>query len=293
MVILDVVDIRVLKYRDEPLKGVESQRLRTYFTSSTMEPREDLDVFGYHVIHGDLSYVKEDFNDRVKRLGADEAVAEINRLRYGATKTPIYNVLLLGSIIQPALHKKQLEVVRWLALTAGVPVDGRDVSGTTALVHSLATHPSFDPEFAEILCAAGGDINARDRYGGTCGHGSATIWNPCDRALIRKKEATLRWWLEHGGNADIHDNDGISVRSLALTSERRGMSKELIRIVREEDARREQLIGKICGFCAKEQSVDGGKLLACGRCKKVKYCAPPRACQKSDWKKHKITCKAQ
>ena len=99
MVILDVVDIRVLKYRDEPLKGVESQRLRTYFTSSTMEPREDLDVFGYHVIHGDLAYVKEDFNDRVKRLGADEAVAEINRLRYGATKTPIYNVLLLGSII--------------------------------------------------------------------------------------------------------------------------------------------------------------------------------------------------
>ncbi|THH18965.1 hypothetical protein EW146_g2111 [Bondarzewia mesenterica] len=198
-----------------------------YFSNSTMKPFQDLDHFGLLLFAGDLDSVKADFSDRVARVGADEAVTEICALRYGATKTPIYNVLLLASIIQPDLRKKHLEVARWLAQTARIPVDGRDLSGTTALCHALATQPSFDAELAEILYEAGGDVTARDRFGGTCGHGMAVIWDKSDRALVTKKVEAMKWWLSHGGNADVQDNDGMSVRVLVETTERTGINREM------------------------------------------------------------------
>ncbi|PWW71923.1 hypothetical protein C7212DRAFT_109027, partial [Tuber magnatum] len=45
----------------------------------------------------------------------------------------------------------------------------------------------------------------------------------------------------------------------------------------------EEMAGK-CRVCRKTEN-----LMRCGRCKKVEYCSG--ACQKVDWKEHKVGCK--
>jgi len=44
-----------------------------------------------------------------------------------------------------------------------------------------------------------------------------------------------------------------------------------------------------CASCGKNKQADGGGLLNCARCMKVKYCS--RECQRTDWKTHKSVCK--
>ena len=57
---------------------------------------------------------------------------------------------------------------------ASVPVNGKDMSGTTALspCFKFSTKPTFDFEYAQILFDAGGDINDRNRYGSIVAHES-------------------------------------------------------------------------------------------------------------------------
>ncbi|KAI1743040.1 hypothetical protein F4680DRAFT_457076 [Xylaria scruposa] len=43
-----------------------------------------------------------------------------------------------------------------------------------------------------------------------------------------------------------------------------------------------------CASCGKNKQADGGGLLNCARCMKVKYCS--RECQRTDWKAHKSVC---
>ncbi|KAI1286158.1 hypothetical protein F5Y03DRAFT_380773, partial [Xylaria venustula] len=43
-----------------------------------------------------------------------------------------------------------------------------------------------------------------------------------------------------------------------------------------------------CASCGKNKQTDGGGLLNCARCMKVKYCS--RECQRTDWKAHKSIC---
>ncbi|KAI1290481.1 hypothetical protein F5Y03DRAFT_388827 [Xylaria venustula] len=43
-----------------------------------------------------------------------------------------------------------------------------------------------------------------------------------------------------------------------------------------------------CASCGKNKQADGGSLLNCSRCMKVKYCS--RECQRTDWKAHKLVC---
>jgi hypothetical protein len=45
-------------------------------------------------------------------------------------------------------------------------------------------------------------------------------------------------------------------------------------------------VGAVCTYCKKAGKE--GKLLKCGRCKVTDYCG--HACQRTDWKQHKITC---
>ena len=267
-----------------------------------MSPGGDLDHLGTLLFLGDLESVQAEFAARVKRLSASglfpvssddphaAAAAELYALRYGPTRTPIYNVLLLGSVIQPYLRQQHLAVARWLAQTAKVPVDGTDLSGTTALGHALSTKPSFDSAFAQILYDAGGDVTVRNRYGGTCAHDLAQIWDMHDRATVRKAQGALEWWLAHGGNVDIMDNDGYTVRAGITVGERRGLTA-LGDVMRGEDERRRKMSARVCAFCGREPEGEV-KLLTCSRCKKTRYCAPPRSCQKNDWRKHKGTCKA-
>lgn len=99
---------------------------------------------------------------------------------------------------------------------------GRDISGTTALMLSISTKPFFDPEFAQLMIDAGGDINRRDRYGGVVAQDITTVqlFKDQDAEAHQKAGRALQWFLEHGGNIDIEDGDGISARKIIKTLEK-------------------------------------------------------------------------
>jgi hypothetical protein len=199
--------------------------------------------------------------------------------RWGPTQVPIYNCLLLATVLRPTNRQKVLDVVRWL-ISIGVPVDGKDLSGTTALAHSVSTKPTFDPEFAQLLIEAGGDINRRNRYGATCAHEFCMVWSP-DPVAIDTATQALRFFLKHGGDPSIVDNDGVApihamqvpwllpLKNMVLEDEK----------VRRRDG---------CAFCGSRQGdMNAVQLLRCSRCKKIRYCAPPKGCQRADWGRHK------
>jgi hypothetical protein len=173
---------------NEILKGVESQRLRTFCTSECMEPGRDLDAYGISLAKGELAQVEADFARRVARHAAispespvagpsiteppvkltpEAATAqELYGLTWGPTRVPIYGLLGLMRIIYPERGAMHLTVARWLIETAKVPVNAPDLSGTLAVSHAISTKPALDTEYAQLLFDAGGDLNNRNRYGG-------------------------------------------------------------------------------------------------------------------------------
>lgn len=275
--------------RNETLKGAESQRLRTYFSSQEMIPARDVnDPLGRAVLTGNLSAVKEVLAARTAVVTPDAAstdvAQDVSTLQWGPTRVPIFNLILLCTILVPERRNGYLSVAKWLAAPrpegAGVPVDGRDLAGYTALMHSMSTKPSVDPELADILYAAGADTNARNRFGCTLVHEICTIWSPAPRDAQRAEQA-LRWFLSHGGNMWIADTDGVAPWSMVRNAQRAGHIPAMARLAKIMDAeheRRRVVRGTVCEFCGRK---DAERLLLCSRCKEVRYCAPPgRSCQK-------------
>jgi MYND finger len=182
-------------------------------------------------------------------------------------------------MIWPVRREKLLDVARWL-VSIGVPVDGKDLSGTTALSHSISTKPAFDPEFAEMLIHANGDINARNRYGATCAHEICMVWSPDPNAVERASKA-LQFFLSHGGDPNIRENDGITAFAAMQAPWLSGMKQ----LALEEEAHRRK---EGCAFCGSTMDDRNAvQLMRCGRCKRVRYCAPPKGCQRAHWTTHK------
>ncbi|KAH9948584.1 hypothetical protein B0H21DRAFT_733158 [Amylocystis lapponica] len=283
---------------NDPLKGVESQRLRNYFTSESMEPGRDLDEYGRAIFMGDLGSVQKDFSERVSKhlktqseeAAREAASAELFALRWGPTRVPIFDLLLLATLIVPTERAQQLDIARWLIQQAKVPVDGTDLSGSTALYHTISTKPAFDPEYAEILHGAGADVNSRNRYGGTAAHEICLIWEPRNRAVVQRAADALEWYLRHGGNIDIKDNDGPTVRGAISKLVLSGIRMTTWDVVMREDERRKKLGDRCCTFCGREPQGET-RLLTCSRCRSARYCAPSRPCQKADWPHHGKSCK--
>ncbi|EPQ53933.1 hypothetical protein GLOTRDRAFT_130332 [Gloeophyllum trabeum ATCC 11539] len=229
------------------VKGVEAQRLRTYATSQSMEPNRDLDPYGQALFMGDLDKVKADFEKRVARHKAKDrtedkarmaALDELYAMHWGPTKVPIYDLLLLATLILPGLRLRHLAVAGWLVYEAKVPVDGTDLTGTTTLAHCISTKPAFDPEFAQLLYDAGADINHQNRYGDVAANEICTVW---DRRNVPRAAEALTWFLSHGGNVDIKENEGLTCgRQLLTTATKKWRVGTLTKIVEEEDERRKR-----------------------------------------------------
>lgn len=276
-----------------------------------MEPGRDLDDYGRMLFSGDVDGVKADFFLRVfkhartlERTGTTDteaakkaAAQELYKLYWGPTRVPIFDLMLLAILIVPRCRERHLEITRWLLNEAKVPVDGKDLSGSNAICHAISTKPAVDLEFAQILYDAGADINLRNRYGCVSAHEITMVWEAHIPEKANSAATALRWFLSHGGNMDIKDNDGMSPRNnIEATKRRDGPIKDGMRVVYavvdQDDARREQLKGKCCTFCGIEPT-ENVELPRCSRCRVAKYCSPPRQCQKGDWLHHKKTCKPQ
>jgi hypothetical protein len=252
-----------------------------------MEPYRDLrDPLGRALFAGDLDAVKREIAHRTdalltetSTLSHDEAQAEAARrvgvLQWGPTKVPIYNVLLLSTIIQPHNRASYLAIARWLSAPrpegAGVPVSGKDLSGTPTLAHSISTKPSFDPEYAQILYDAGGELNIRNRYGAMAAHEIMMVWDPSP-AKVKQACDALKWFLEHGGNMYVEDGDGQSPAKMCenvITARPSTAPQKLAKVWKDERERRQRERGSCCEFCGRKDQ----KLMTCSRCKKAKYCA--------------------
>lgn len=246
---------------------------------------------------GDLQKVQQHFSTRVARhvdggLTPEEAKAqaaqEIFALRWGPTRIPVYNLTLLGSIIIPDRRPNILQVMRWLITAAKVPAGGTDLSGSMAISHAISTKPSVDLELAQILYDAGEDVNARNRYGCTPASEICMV-GPGEG---RRAAQALEWYLSHGGNLDVKDNDGVPPRGVlqstasTFLASGQGSLKNMVDLVQKEDERRRRLGPRCCTSCGREPE----RLLKCSKCKQARYCAPPRICQKGDWPVHKTRC---
>jgi hypothetical protein len=111
----------------------------------------------------------------------------------------------------PSTRPSYLNMAEWLINTAKVNVDGTDLSGTTALAYSISTKPYFDTQFAEMLHAAGGNINHRNRYGETAAHDFVKVMS-YDAESRRRPVEALKWFLSHGGDLEIKCGDGMTAK---------------------------------------------------------------------------------
>lgn len=282
------------------LHGAESQRLRTFCTSHSWNA-SDLDEYAGLLQSGDIKKVSEEFEARVSaslqkitrqlddtsenleshifdssRELARQSIADI---QYGPTKIPVYNYLLQLTILNPSKRSQYLEIFRYLAVTAKVPVDSTDLSGTTTLMWAISTKPYWEPEIANLMLEAGAKINHRNRYGCTAAHDIVMLRD--NSAAGKKKVSTaLKYFVDNDGDLDIKDGDGLSGRYLlgrvaTLVPELKPFSKEGEVVAR-------------CVKCNVKKHESGQDLLNCGRCKVTRYCSVE--CQKADWKKHKGEC---
>jgi hypothetical protein len=190
--------------------------------------------------------------------------------------------------LNPPFRTAYVNIARFLIEEAKVPVDGTDLSGTTALSHCFSTKPGLDFEYAQLLYDAGGDVNHRNRYGSTVAQEIVQVYKFDDNASVTNAKRAFKWFLTHGGNSDIADGDGVTVRATLLTTFLRRAIPEFIEMLEKEDRRRAANGKACCNLCGREDK----RLLLCSRCKKVMYCQPPgRLCQKMDWPNHKKECK--
>ncbi|CAF9914668.1 MAG: hypothetical protein ALECFALPRED_009666 [Alectoria fallacina] len=221
------------------LSGEEGVKLRVYCSTACMNPDRDLkDPYGVLFKDGSLTAFQEHFQGRVEHFDGKrhEAAQELFKIKWGPTRISVYVVLLAFTRVNPELRYKYISIAEWLVDTAKVPVDGTDISGNTALMYSIATKPCFDPEFAQIMLDAGGDINRRDRFGGTAAHDITTVQVLYNQTAHEKACRALQWFLEHGGNPEIADGDGISARQIiaGLRQTDRALSEVMDRVEQQQ-----------------------------------------------------------
>jgi len=188
-------------------------RLRAFCSSATYDG-SDLDDYALLLNNGPLQAVKAEFTRRIEAVGIDNARQSIADIRYGPTKIPFYNYILQLTVLAPQNRSLYLDYLRFFALEAGVPVDSTDLSGSTALMWSISTKPYLDTEVADILLQAGGQINHRNRYGCVAAHDIA-MSSDYTASGRRKTFEALKYFISKGGDINIADGDGVTVRKLA------------------------------------------------------------------------------
>ena len=145
---------------------------------------------------------------------------------------------------------------------------GIDISGTSALMFSISTKPYFNPEFAQLMLDAGGDINRRDRFGGVAAHDITTVQLLYEPEAHETAGRALEWYLEHGGNLDVEDGDGICPRRIIRNLE--GTDRTLKGVLDRYEQQRND--GKIPGKGTIPRPTARNSPCPCGSGRKFKKC---------------------
>ena len=269
---------------------MDGMELRGWAQANPTAPSRDLkDPMGQALLsafNGEFDAVENYCETMIRQLGGDDAARETVRQdmyakRWGPNKTPVYAVLLPAFHMLPAKKQNLLRIVKYLANELKVPVDGKDVLGSTALFWAISTKPYVQPEFAQILFDAGGSVNTKNRFNATP---ASEIAQADIHGDTTKNVQMMKWYIEHGGDIENKDTDGMNVKMLVeMMSKKVPQMAEVIKNGRGE---RKDGACTTCGRMPKE----GAAFSACGKCKQTRYCS--QECQKVDWKTHKKFCKA-
>ncbi|KAH7083864.1 hypothetical protein FB567DRAFT_530111 [Paraphoma chrysanthemicola] len=271
-----------LQNSNDQLSGMDGMELRGWFSQTAMNPSRDLtDPLGAALLStcqsNALSPIETYIQKRTRDLGSlDGVIQEMYEKRWGPTKMPIYNIILPFFISNPNNSDHLLNLTRYLAETLKVPADGTDITGSSALYWSISTKPYALPPFAQILFDAGASVNQRNRFGATTGGEIGQVDFSADS---QRNIDMLRWYIEHGGDVDGKDNDGMNVRMLVDM-----MRKKVPGMYEVLERGRGERGESVCRNCGRE-----GGLAICKRCKGVRYCSVE--CQKVDWRGHRKGCK--
>jgi hypothetical protein len=259
------------------------------FQNPTVPSRDLTDPVGQTLLsafNGEFDAVSNYVNTMISSLGGTEEARttlrnDLYEKRWGPTKTPIYAVLLPALHMLPAKKEELLGIVRFLAQDIKVPVEGKDVLGCTAMYWAISTKPYVQPEFAQILFDVGASVNTKNRFNATAATeiGQADIHQDTTRNV-----RMMKWYVEHGGDVEFKDTDGMSVKTLVemLSGKVPGMAE----VIKNGRGPRNEAQCTTCGRSPQEEK----KFSACGKCKKARYCS--QECQRVDWKAHKKSCKA-
>jgi hypothetical protein len=264
---------------------MDGMELRGWASQNPMVPTRDLtDPLGkafLATLQGQNDALSNYLDERKESLGKEALLKEMYEKRWGPTQIPIYNLILPFLYTQPGQKARLLDLTRHLVEDIGVKVDGTDMTGATALYWAISTKPFVEPEFAQILFDAGGNVNQKNRFGGTAASEIAQADLGGDTS---KSVAMLKWYIEHGGDVEVKDNDGMNVKMLVEMMEKR-VPKMAAVLKKGKGERREG----DCVNCGRKSQGEKA-FMTCARCKKARYCS--QECQKVDWKMHRKVCKA-
>ncbi|KAF2502521.1 hypothetical protein BU16DRAFT_554577 [Lophium mytilinum] len=274
-----------LKTSTDTLSGADSQALRSFCTSDYLNVTTVDDEYGQSLRIRSLKVLKARFEAQCTSIGKEAATKEIFKMRWGPTRVPVYNVILTLKFMMasiPGSSADFLNITDFLVKTAEVPVDGTDMSGTTALMHAIGTKPYLDTELAQALLNAGAKINRRNRYGETAAH-EITKVHPFPAENKVKALAALKWFVDHGGDVDIKDSEGITPRFMVMNTVKR-IAPRMVNVLPAGTTS-----GSRCSACNSNEAYLDKALAACAACKTVSYCS--KECQKIDWRRgHKKQC---
>ena len=144
-----------------------------------------------------------------------------------------------------------------LLLSAGVPVDSRDIIGRTALHH--AANWAGNCGLVKVLLKHKADVNLQDRFGAS----------PLLGAIGQHIIDVIPVLLDAGASLDVTDGEGSSPRSMYPTR-----PTEVSNTVRDwlvkHEGKGSVLQGDRCSKCGTR----GASIKRCTRCRSQLYCSP-------------------
>jgi len=162
----------------------------------------------------------------------------------------------------------------------GANISAKDMSGCTALHHCYVGYGNAaTAAMSELLLQAGADPNLQDRAGLTALYLAVTSADLAGVSLL----------LKHGGDPDVKEySSGYSSRSWAFRfpAVNKLIAKSAKKDVVEERRQQREAAGGSLAAC---RACGAGGGTRCAGCFVAHYCNP--ACQKKDWKKHRVSCK--